>query len=88
MNAPDETRTAILDIMAERLRLEDKALEHLRANGRLDDVTAADSILIVELVLALEERFDIRFDPDNIDTDLICDLDRLTTFVSEAQSGS
>ncbi|TDJ33850.1 MAG: hypothetical protein E2O56_03155 [Gammaproteobacteria bacterium] len=88
MNAPDETRAAILQLMAERLRLEDKALEHLRANGRLDDVTAADSILIVELVLALEERFDIRFEPDDIDADLICDLDRLTAFVSAARPGS
>jgi len=86
MNTSDDTRAAILQLMSERLRLEDAALERLGTNGRLDDVTAADSILIVELVLALEEHFGIRFDPDNIDAELLCDLDRLTAFVSDAQS--
>ena len=88
MNAPDDTRTAILALMSERLRLEDEALKSLGINGRLDEVTAADSILMVELVLALEEHFGIRFDPDNINAELLCDLDRLTAFVSDAQSRS
>ena len=86
MNTLTETREAILDIMAGRLLLEDKTLEQFRVNGRLDEVTAADSILVVELVLLLEERFEIRFDPEHIDAELICDLDRLTAFISQAQS--
>lgn len=88
MNTSAEVRDAILDTMTERLRLDEPTLEQLRVNGRLDDVAAADSILMVELVLALEERFGIRFEPDHIDAELICDLDRLTAFVSEAQSAS
>ena len=88
MSTSADVRDAILDIMAERLRLDEPTLEQLRNNGRLDEVTAADSILVVELVLGLEDRFGIRFKADDIDGELICDLDRLTAFVSEATAGS
>ena len=88
MNTSADIRDAILETMAKRLDLDEPTLEQLRTNGRLDEVTAADSILMVELVLALEDRFGIRFEADDIDAELICDLDRLTAFVSEAKSGS
>ena len=88
MSTSADVRDAILDVMAERLRLDEPTLEQLRINGRLDEVTAADSILVVELVLGLEDRFGIRFKADDIDAELICDLDRLTAFVSEAKAGS
>ena len=88
MSTSADVRDAILDIMAERLRLDEPTLEQLRINGRLDEVTAADSILVVELVLGLEDRFGIRFKADDIDAELICDLDRLAAFVSEAKAGS
>ena len=53
MSTSADVRDAILDIMAERLRLDEPTVEQLRINGRLDAVTAADSILVVELVLGL-----------------------------------
>lgn len=84
MNKFNEVRDVILSTMAERLDLDGRSLENLKINGRLDEFTAIDSLLMVELVLMLEERFTMRFDPKNIDAELIGDLDRLATFVSEA----
>ena len=86
MNAT-ELRTQILELINERLALEAGAQEQFRRTGRLDEVTAADSMLQVELVMMLEEQFSIRFEPDDIDTDLLCDLDRLTAFVAAARAG-
>ena len=86
MNALDDVREVILEILSERLDLDGAALEKLRANGRLDELTAVDSLLMVELVLMLEERFDIRFDPERIDAELISDLDLLSAFVESAQA--
>lgn len=80
-----ELRADIVDLVRERLALEPGALEQFRRSGRLDEVTAADSMLLVELVMMLEERFDIRFEPEHIDTELLCDLDRLAAFVAEAR---
>ena len=98
MDTPEQTtekvnslagiREAILDTMARRLHFENQTIEQFKVNGRLDEVMAADSILVIELVLILEDHFDIRFDPEHIDSELICDLDRLTAFIAQAQSGS
>lgn len=78
----------IIEIMAERLELDKPSLEKLSQNGRLDEFTAVDSLLMVELVLALEERFNIRFDPGDIDAELINDLGRLTSFIAQANPAS
>jgi acyl carrier protein len=88
MNRTNDTRSEILGLIAERLALEPHALEQFRASGRLDEVTAADSMLLVELVMLLEERFGIRFEPEHIDADLLCDLDRLTAHVAAARAAS
>ena len=81
MNSLDDIREAILNIVAERLSLEQQSREQLRINGRMDRFTAVDSLLIVELVLMLEERFQIRFDPEHINVELVSDIDALATFI-------
>lgn len=86
MNTAADIRAAILNIMADRLSLADQHLEQLRDNGRLDQLTAVDSLLMVELVLLLEEHFQIRFDAEQIDAELVSDLDRLTEFVLQTQA--
>lgn len=79
-----EIRAEILRLITERLALEAHALEQFQASGRLDEVTAADSMLLVELVMMLEERFGIRFEPEHIDAELLCDLERLSAHVAGA----
>jgi len=81
----NDIHDVIIEIMAERLKLDNPSLEKLRQNGRLDEFTAVDSLLMVELVLALEERFNIRFDPEDINAELINDLGRLAAFVAQAK---
>ena len=88
LNKSDEILDFILATMARRLELDNTALETLRVKGRLDEFTAVDSLLMVELVLMLEERFDIRFDPENIDAALISDLKRLVSFVAQSRAVS
>jgi acyl carrier protein len=85
MHQLNEIRAQILGLIAERLALEQHALEQFSASGRLDEVTAADSMLLVELVMLLEEHFGIRFEPEHLDADLLCDLDRLTAHVAGAR---
>ena len=88
MNIFDDIREVILGIIAKHLSLEKEPLEQLRVGGRLDKFTAVDSLLIVELVLLLEEHFEIRFEPEHIDAELISDLDRLAGFIANARSVS
>ena len=88
MSKSEEIRDVILATMAERLELDELALDKLGTNGRLDEFTAVDSLLMVELVLMLEERFNVRFDPEDIDAALISDLNRLVLFVAESRAVS
>ena len=80
----NEVRDVILDAVREHLDLDREGFEILKAKGRLDELTAVDSLLMVELVLTLEERFNIRFKAEDIDAELINELDRLAAFVAEA----
>ena len=82
MHPGNDVRAEILALIAARLALEKDALEQFRASGRLDDVTAADSMLLVELVMMLEEHFGIRFEPEHLDAELLCDLERLSSHVA------
>jgi acyl carrier protein len=88
VNTAPDIRKAILEIMAERLSLDDQQLEQLGNNGRLDQLTAVDSLLTVELVFLLEEHFQIRFDAEQIDEELVSSLDKLTEFVLQTKSAS
>lgn len=88
MQTNQDVREQIVHVVAERLGLDEPSRDELEDKGRLDEFTAVDSLFIVELVLMLEERFDIRFEPENIDAELISDLDRLTSLVVEARAVS
>lgn len=81
-----DLRAQIVELVIERLSLEAGAREQFEVSGRLDEVTAADSMLLVELVMILEEAFGIRFEPEDIDAELLCDLGRLTEFVAAARA--
>ena len=80
----NEIREAILEMVSDQVGLDQEAYDDLVSGGRLDELTAVDSLLMVELVLSIEERFHIRFDPEDIDAGLIGDIDRLAEFVRKA----
>ncbi|MGD8347380.1 MAG: acyl carrier protein [Lysobacterales bacterium] len=79
-----ETRETILDLVCEQVGLDEDASKTLKARGRLDELTAVDSLLMVDLVISLEERFGIRFDPADIDPELVGDISRLADYVDKA----
>jgi len=78
-----KTRKVILGLVCEQVNLDEAALKTLDVRGRLDELTAVDSLLLVDLVISLEERFGIRFDPEDIDPSLIGDISRLAEFVDK-----
>lgn len=79
-----ETRETILNMVCEQVGLDGEASQTLRARGRLDELTAVDSLLMVDLVISLEERFGIRFDPADVDPELVGDITRLAAHVDKA----
>ena len=81
----NETRSVILEMVRDQLDLDADGFEKLSRRGRLDELTAVDSLLMVDLVVSLEERFSIRFEPDDIDAELMGDITRLCAFVDMAR---
>jgi acyl carrier protein len=79
-----ETRETILNMVCEQVGLDEEASKTLRSRGRLDELTAVDSLLMVDLVISLEERFGIRFEPADIDPELVGDITRLAAYVDKA----
>ena len=79
------TRETLLGIVRDQLGLDEDTLAEVDRSGRLDAFTAVDSLFTVELVMTIEERFSIRFDPEDIDAEMIGDLGRLSAFVDAAR---
>lgn len=48
---------------------------------RLDELAGIDSMAALEFLLALENEFGIRLEPDEIELDLLADLPRLVRFI-------
>jgi acyl carrier protein len=69
-------KTAVI----ETLGIEDRA-EALDAATPLTSIPELDSMAILELVLELEQRFDIEFDDDDITADVFETLGSLAAFV-------
>ena len=84
MNKSGDYREEIIEIIRQRLVLEKHAVEQFEKHGKLDSVTAVDSMFLVELVTMLEEHFGIRFESQDLDENLLCNLDWLTNFVTSS----
>lgn len=82
-----DTKNVILEMLREQVGLDDEAIATLAEKGRLNELTAVDSLLMVDLVVSLEDRFGIRFDPEDIDAELISDIARLAAFVDANREG-
>lgn len=61
MNNPTETPTRLRNIIADQLGIE---TDRIVPEARLVDDLGADSLDLVELVMAIEEEFDIEVDDD------------------------
>ena len=73
----DEVRTVVI----ETLRLDGRGDELQASTPLLDSLPELDSMGVLALVLALEERFDITMQDDEITGEVFETLASLTTFV-------
>jgi acyl carrier protein len=73
-------------IIAERLDTNIKREEITPDVSLLEDGLGLDSIMVVELVSAIEEHFGFEFGEDELDLKILADLRTLATFVASKQT--
>jgi acyl carrier protein len=71
----------IRQVFAETLAIH-LAEDELAGLHQLSDAVALDSVAALQFVVALEQRFAIRFDEDWLDLDKLSDLDALTAYIN------
>lgn len=79
---PDSTRD-VIDVIVATLGLDAGAHSITRDTLLLDDVPELDSMAIVQLVMEIEERFQIEIDEDEITGELFESVASLTAFVED-----
>jgi acyl carrier protein len=73
-------RQKICRVLVDTLRLPLSEVD-FESIERLDDLLGVDSITLIEATLGLEKEFAIRFEPEEIERDVLCDLSRLTACI-------
>lgn len=69
-------------VLVELLELEDRADAIDASTPLLGELPELDSMAVLELVLALEERFGIAVDGEDVTADAFATLESLTAFVA------
>lgn len=87
----EQTRSTSLDevvsVLVEVLGIEDRASGMDAATPLLGSLPELDSMAVLELVAALEARFDIAFTDDEVTGDVFDTVGSLTTFVDSKRAG-
>lgn len=74
---------AVIDVVVNVLGIEDRASDLSASTALLDSMPELDSMAIVELVIALEERFGFTVDDDDVTGDLFETVGTLADFVAD-----
>ncbi|MFI7607395.1 acyl carrier protein [Micromonospora sp. NPDC049366] len=82
MDTSTTTFDDVKSVVVETLGIEDRADTLDASTVLLGDLPELDSMAVVELVVALEQRFDIEIDGDEVTADLFETLGGLADFVS------
>ena len=77
------TDVEVKAVLVETLGLEDRAGSIDASTPLLGSLPELDSLAVMELVLALEERFDITVEGEDVTAEAFETLTSLTTFVDE-----
>ncbi|WP_319463291.1 acyl carrier protein [Micromonospora sp. RTP1Z1] len=72
----------VKSVVVETLGISDRADTLDPSTPLLDGLPELDSMAVVELIAAIEERFDIRFDDDEVNAELFETLGGLAEFVA------
>lgn len=77
------TQKGVRDVLVAVLGIEDRADEIVAETPLIDSLPELDSMAVVELMVALEERFDIRIDDGDVRGEVFETLGSLSTFVEQ-----
>lgn len=87
LNTRDATLEDVRALLGETLGLENSRTAAMtRATPLLNSVPELDSFAIVQLVAALEERFGLTLEDEDLTADLFATLGSLTTLVDEKRA--
>lgn len=73
-------------VLTETLQLGERGTSLTRATQLLDDIPEFDSMAVVNVVTALEERFDIEFDDEELTAERFETVGTLVDFVEDKRA--
>ncbi|MDP8927698.1 MAG: acyl carrier protein [Actinomycetota bacterium] len=85
---PSMTTEGVKSVVVTTLGVEERADSLDASTSLLASLPELDSLAVVELVLALEERFDIKIDDDEVTADIFETLGDLAAFVDRKLGGA
>jgi len=77
---------AVKDVLGKTLDIEDRVGDMDASTPLFGELPELDSLAVVELATALEDRFDITIDDDNFSGEMFETLGSLTEFVQDELS--
>lgn len=77
------TFETVRDILGQTLQLADSGRSLMPETALLDNVPEFDSMAVVSVIAALEERFDITVDDEELTADRFATVGTLTSFVDD-----
>ncbi|MDZ5660551.1 acyl carrier protein [Nocardioides sp. S-58] len=84
--SPDTTLAGVVEVLARTLGIEDRAGSLTRETGLFGELPELDSLGVVELAAALEDRFDIEIDDEDFTGEVFETIGTLTDFVASRTS--
>ena len=81
----DTTLAEVVDVLTRTLGIEDRAGDLTRDSGLFGELPELDSLGVVELAAALEDRFDIEIDDEDFTGEVFETVGSLTDFVASRQ---
>lgn len=82
-----DIQTNLINVLDEVLSLGGRAAGFEASTPLLGAIPELDSMAVISLITALEERFDITFEDDEVDGDTFATLGSLATFVRDKRDG-
>lgn len=86
--AVNNTQAEVREVLVTTLGLDGRADDIVASTPLLDSMPELDSMAVVELMVALEERFGITISDDELSGDVFATLGTLTEFVESKRVGS
>jgi acyl carrier protein len=79
---------AVKEVLGKTLEIEDRVADMDASTPLFGELPELDSLAVVELATALEDRFDITIDDDNFSGEMFESLGSLTEFVASQVSAA